>query len=245
MSPEDHNVSVIAHCVTQWNSPTWGINYSWIFCIFPSLHTFNSPLFSSRRWQLLTWGLVSLSLNIVTAHETKQKCSGYLHNSGSLEDGLNHAEINGPSWHSESGPVLTINKHPLPCENAHVCNYGAFVITMNLHWPFPLPISLECNNSRVQCPCYRNYMPDMWSKSSLDTHEHCVMREWGVGMMLQCYNVMSWCYDDVITWWVVRPDLETQRTAHSHLDIYHDGLGNYRNEFNIIVLFIITLILLL
>ena len=29
-------------------------------------------------------------------------------------------------------------------------------------------------------------------------------------------------------------------TAHSHLDIYHDGLGNYRNEFDIIVLFIIT-----
>ena len=143
--------------------------------------------------------------------------------------------------------VITINKHPLSCENAHVFNYGAIVITMSLYWPFPLPISLECNNSRVQCPWYRNYTPDMWSKSSLDTHEHCINRE-GLGddvTLLFRYNVMSWCYDDVITWWVVRPDLETQRTAHSHLDIYHDGLGNYRNEFNIIVLFIITLILLL
>ena len=160
VSPEDHNVSVSAHCVTQWNSPTWRINYSWIFRIFPSLHTFNSLLFSSRRWQLLT--CFSLSLHIVTSHETKLQLSvqDILDNLGYLEEGLKSESRS--KW--DKLTVLTFwmrsnirGNHP-SCGNAQSFNYDAIVITMNsLYWPFPYlrnVIILEYN-----ALCYRNYMP--------------------------------------------------------------------------------------
>ena len=144
VSPEDHNVSVSAHCVTQWNSPTWGINYSWIFVFFPhyTLSTVHcSPLGAGNYWH------VSVPLSphcIVTSHETKLQLSvqDILDKLGYLEEGLKSESRS--KW--DKLTVLTFwmrsnirGNHP-SCGNAQSFNYDAIVITMNsLYWPFPYP----------------------------------------------------------------------------------------------------------
>ena len=115
------------------------------FCIFPSLHTFNSLLFSSRRWQLLTCFSPSLcTLHCYfTRNQTAIKCSGYswqTRNLGYLEEGLKSESRS--KW--DKLTVLTfwmrsnISWHHPSCENAQSFNYHAIVITMSsLYWPFP------------------------------------------------------------------------------------------------------------